>query len=211
MTATATDCLRAHSLELWRGERRLFHGLNLSVEPGELLHVSGPNGSGKTSLLRVLCGLVPPEHGQVLWNGAPIGRARHAFHAALCYVAHQDALHDDLTALENLRWGIALHGAGRPAGLQAKIEEIGLGHAADVKAYALSAGQKRRLALARAQLGGKRLWIMDEPLANLDTGARAWCEAMLAAHVGEGGMVIATSHQRLCEGVGGRRELALAA
>lgn len=209
MSETNPGCLRAHALEMWRGERCLFRDMHLQVNAGEILQITGPNGCGKTSLLRVLCGLAVAESGEVLWNDRPIVRDRLGFQSALCYVAHQDGLHDDLTASENLAWGVALHGGAGETALRDMLQEMGMGESMHVKTYALSAGQKRRLALARAVLTARPLWILDEPLANLDDQARRWCEAIIAGHVADGGMVIATSHQVLCDGHPGHRQLAL--
>ncbi|MEO1573776.1 MAG: cytochrome c biogenesis heme-transporting ATPase CcmA, partial [Pseudomonadota bacterium] len=202
--------LTATDLELWRGDRCLFTGLNLSVRAGELLQVTGANGSGKTSLLRVLTGLSVPETGEVLWNDRSIGRARADYQAAMGYVAHRDGHYDDLTLAQNLAWGAGLHADVDGAAVDQTLTELRLNHVAEVPAYALSAGQKRRLSLARLSMSQKQLWIMDEPLANLDVDARAWCDGLIGAHIGRGGSVIATSHQPLCEGAGTRREVELA-
>lgn len=209
MSATSAQALTAHDLELWRGDRCLFRELNLSVQAGELLQVTGANGSGKTSLLRVLTGLSQPETGHVTWNGAPIGRVRAVYQAAMGYVAHRDGHYDDLTLAQNLAWGCGLHSAVEQHRVVGMLEDVGLAAAADVPGYALSAGQKRRLSLARIALSAKQLWILDEPLANLDVAGRDWCDGLIAQHVADGGSVIATSHQPLCEDRVERREVAL--
>ncbi|MFK8016593.1 MAG: cytochrome c biogenesis heme-transporting ATPase CcmA [Gammaproteobacteria bacterium] len=211
MGGSHQDCLRATGLELWRGDRCLFRDLNLAVSAGELLHVTGANGSGKTSLLRVLTGLSRPEEGTVEWNERSIHRARQAFQLDMGYVAHHDGVYDDLTLSQNLQWGAGLHRDISPQTVREYLEEIGLGFALDVPAYALSAGQKRRLSLARVHLSQKRLWILDEPLANLDVEARQWCDDLIAQHVQNGGLVIATSHQALCGDRVTRRELEIVA
>jgi heme exporter protein A len=205
------ETLSAHTLELWRGDRCLFRDLNLSAAPGELLQVTGPNGSGKTSLLRVLTGLTQPESGQVLWGQRTIGQARQAFQNAMGYVAHREGLYDDLTLRQNLAWGCGLHADVDQGLIETMLERTGLTPAADVPAYALSAGQKRRLSLVRIALSGKALWILDEPLANLDVDARQWCDELIGDHVEQGGTVIATSHQPLGENRVARREVGLAA
>jgi heme exporter protein A len=210
MSASHNDCLRASELELWRGDRCLFRNLNLKVSAGELLHVTGANGSGKTSLLRVLTGLTQPESGSVLWNEQPVTRQRPDYHQGMGYVAHHDGFYDDLSLAQNLHWGVGLHANLTMEAVNRYLVEIGLEEAADVPAYALSAGQKRRLSLARVHLSGKRLWILDEPLANLDNEARDWCDALIADHVEKGGLVVATSHQALCGQRVARHELAIA-
>ena len=195
MTQPEPDRLHARGLELWRGDRCLFRRLDLDVRAGELLHVRGRNGCGKTSLLRLLCGLAIAEQGEVFWNGTPTHQVRDAFHHALAYVGHHDGLHDDLTVIENLRWGIGLKREADSDTIDALLDEVGLGVARDVLSFGLSAGQRRRLALLRVAISAAPLWILDEPLANLDVQARDWCAERIAAHVAAGGLVIMTSHQ----------------
>lgn len=211
MGAPQHETLTAEALELWRGDRCLFRDLNLSAAPGELLQVTGSNGSGKTSLLRVLTGLSLPESGRVMWGEQSIGQARTAFQTAMGYVAHREGLYDDLTLEQNLEWGCWLHSNVDRRQIRDMLEHTGLTDAADVPAYALSAGQKRRLSLARIALSHKALWILDEPLANLDVDARQWCDQLIGDHVAQGGTVVATSHQPLCEGRLSRREVDLGA
>ena len=209
MNAIPAHALTAQALELWRGDKCLFSDLNVSVRAGELLQVTGPNGSGKTSLLRVLTGLSQPESGRVLWNDVPIARSRTSYQAAMGYVAHRDGYYDDLTLAQNLVWGSGLHADVRDVEVTRILAAMSLEEAADVPAYALSAGQKRRLSLARIEMSQKQLWILDEPLANLDVSARDWCDALIAAHLERGGSVIATSHQPLCESTRSRHQVAL--
>ncbi|MEM6638862.1 MAG: cytochrome c biogenesis heme-transporting ATPase CcmA [Pseudomonadota bacterium] len=209
MSRIASHTLSATALELWRGDRCLFTELNLTVSTGELLQVTGANGSGKTSLLRVLTGLLPPEAGHVRWNDEPIHRARAAFHESMGYVAHRDAHYDDLTLRQNLMWGIGLHHDIESRDVDSTLEALDWCELADVPAHALSAGQRRRLSLARLRASGKSLWILDEPLTNLDAGARVWCEDIIEVHLEQGGSVIATSHQPLCVRAPSRREWAI--
>jgi heme exporter protein A len=194
----ADSGLEARDLELWRGDRRLFANLSFVVRPGELLHVLGPNGAGKTSLLRVLCGSSPPEQGSVRWNGVPIGQQRLAYHAALAYLGHRDGLKSELSALENVRFALALRERAPPEpAVTATLAELGLAAAAGLPARALSAGQRRRVAIARCLLSGAPLWILDEPFSNLDAEGRAWGASRLAAHAARGGTVVVTSHHPL--------------
>jgi heme exporter protein A len=186
--------LEAQDLELWRGDRRLFTGLSLAVAPGALLHVRGANGAGKTSLLRVLCGATPPDEGRVLWNGVEIGRQRLEYHAALAWLGHRDGLKQDLTAVENLRFVLALRTSAPDRDLEQTLGQLGLADAMDLPVRALSAGQRRRVALARCLLSHASLWILDEPFSNLDAEGRDWGHDRLARHLERQGMIVITSH-----------------
>lgn len=186
--------LEAEELELWRGDRRLFTRVSLAVRPGTLLHVRGANGAGKTSLLRALCGAAPVEEGQVRWNGVRIEEQRLQYHAQLAYLGHRDGLKQDLTPVENLRFELALHRAVHAPEIAATLNELGLGRCMELPVRALSAGQRRRVAIARCLLSEASLWILDEPFSNLDGEGRAWGHACLARHLERQGMVIITSH-----------------
>ena len=198
--------LEAYRLECTRGDRTLFRGLSFSVAPAQLLHLAGANGAGKTSLLRILCGLLLPAHGEVRWDGRPIAAMREEYAAQLLYIGHANALKDELTALENLEIGGTLAGrrCTRDAAFGA-LEELGVGRCAQLPVCALSQGQRRRVSLARLALGagggvgdnGAALWILDEPFAALDTAAVAHLENLIASHVTAGGMVVLTTHQPL--------------
>jgi len=196
---TAERELRASDLECIRGERRLFHGLSFTVGPGDMLWVLGANGSGKTSLLRLLCGLMRPESGSVTWSGHDVRKAREQFNADLLYAGHAPAIKDDLTALENLRFGLAQSGiAASDADTQAALAEFGLQGRGGVMARALSQGQRRRVALARLALAAaKPLWILDEPLTALDREATQLVQRHLQAQLGRGASVVFTSHQEV--------------
>jgi heme exporter protein A len=191
--------LEAENLECVRGQRRLFHGLSFALAAGQMLWVLGPNGSGKTSLLRLLCGLLRPEAGTVRWQGADVRAAREEFHADLLYVGHTPAVKDDLSARENLRFGLAQAGIGADqAEVDGALRQFGLRGREDLPARALSQGQKRRVALARLALGrARRLWILDEPFTALDGQAVALVQSELAQHLTRGGEVVFTSHQEV--------------
>jgi len=195
--ATGYPMLEARNLEATRGGMPLFSGLGFTVEPGALLRVTGANGSGKTSLLRVLCGLLAPSAGEVRWAGEPIQRLREEFWARLLYVAHANALKDDLTVAENLAVANALAGwQASPAQIASAIEQFGLAARARLPVRVLSQGQRRRAALARLALGGAApLWILDEPFSALDAAGVAMVRARVAAHLARGGMVVLTTHQ----------------
>jgi heme exporter protein A len=191
--------LEALGLECVRGQRRLFHGVGFDLAAGQMLWVLGPNGSGKTSLLRVLCGLLRPEGGSVRWKGEDVRRAPDSFHAELLYLGHAPAIKDDLSSRENLCFGLAQTGIGialREA--DAALSEFGLAGRERLAARSLSQGQRRRAALARLALGAlKPLWILDEPFTALDTQAVQLVQTHLARHLGRGGCVVFTSHHEV--------------
>lgn len=186
--------LQAANLTCQRGDRILFSHLDFSAETGELVHVAGPNGSGKTSLLRILCGLSSPIEGSVHWHAHPARGEE--FHAALLYLGHHNAVKDELSALENLRISFELSGLAldEHQALDA-LARIGLAGREWLPAKVLSQGQKRRVSLARLLVSRAPLWILDEPLTALDVAAVKLIEARLAEHLNTGGTVIYTTHQ----------------
>jgi heme exporter protein A len=193
----ANAVLEAVELECLRGERRLFRGLSFVAEPASLLWVVGANGTGKTSLLRILSTLLPPESGEVRWRGENARAQREAFRAELLYLGHAAAVKDDLTALENLDFALRQHGvdASERQVLDA-LEEFGLAGLEGLPVRALSQGQKRRVALARLALGqSKPLWVLDEPFNALDAVAVSLVRRRLAGQLERGGVVVLTSHQ----------------
>jgi heme exporter protein A len=189
--------LEARQLECTRGERKLFRKLGFRLGRGQLLRVAGANGSGKTSLLRIMCGLLAPSAGELRWQGRPIREEREEYCRNLVFIGHLNALKDDLTALENLRFTAALGGlpADRERSLEG-LDRFGVAHCAELPAKVLSQGQRRRVALARLALSPTvPLWILDEPFSALDAGAVSELELLLAAHIASGGMVVLTTHQ----------------
>jgi len=187
--------LEADRLECARGPRRLFSALSFALAPGELLRVAGANGAGKTSLLRILCGLLDPQAGEVRWKGAAIRSLKEDFFKDLLYAGHAAALKDDLTAEENLSIACTLAGsAAAKAEILSALERLEVPRGVFVKK--LSQGQRRRALLARLVLSEARpLWLLDEPLAALDTAAARTVEALIESHVARGGMAIYTTHQ----------------
>lgn len=188
--------LEAIDLACERGGRLLFSGLSFLLAPGELLRVSGPNGSGKTSLLKLLVGLARPFAGEVHWRGVPIVRLGEAFRRELLYLGHTSGVKDELTALENLHFASRLgQSALRREQAIAALAAMGLAGREDLPARFLSQGQKRRVALARLMVSDAPLWILDEPLTALDIDAIAIVEARLGEHLARGGLIVLTTHQ----------------
>ena len=189
--------LQLDDLACDRGSRRLFANLSLRINPGELLRVRGENGAGKTSLLRMLCGLLLPTHGRVLWRGLPLTSQREEFGCDLVYLGHAAALKDELSPLENLLDACALggHTPSVPTALAA-LQGAGLRGYERTMARRLSQGQRRRSALARLALSQRApLWVLDEPFNALDTTATVWLTGQIEAHLGNAGIVVLTSHQ----------------
>jgi heme exporter protein A len=188
--------LEIRDLACERGGKTLFEGLSLSVSPGQSLHLQGDNGSGKTSLLRLLCGLSPPTAGEVLWGGSPLALVRETYSRDMLYLGHALALKEGLSALENLQFAAVLmdQNWAPDAALQA-LHQMGLRGREHLPLQVLSQGQKRRVALARLGLSPARLWLLDEPFVALDTAACGVLQALMQHHVAGGGMVVFTSHQ----------------
>ncbi len=188
--------LEAAELECERGGRILFRALSFAVQGGELLRIAGANGQGKTSLLRILCGLLAPTAGEVRWRGDPIPGLREEYSRHVLFLGHAPAVKDDLTAVENLAIACKLAGvAADGPGIAAALVRFGLPEK-PVFVKKLSQGQRRRAALARLLLSESvPLWLLDEPLAALDTAAAELVESLISAHVARGGMVIYTTHQ----------------
>jgi heme exporter protein A len=194
---TAVDGLCVDSVHVWRGDRHVLRGVSLSLQPKQLLHISGPNGTGKTTLLRVVCGLLRPEHGRVSWLGKSIASVRDEYQAALAYASHEPALKADLTALENLHFAVGLKRRVTRDGLRASLERTGVADCADLPARVLSAGQRRRVAMARVLAMGASLWLLDEPFTNLDAAGTDLMSRLLQSHVEQGGAALVVAHHDL--------------
>lgn len=188
--------IEARELCCVRGERELFSGLSLIVSAGECLHVRGENGVGKTSLLRLLTGLSRPESGEIFWNGQLITLEPSTYHRDLLFLGHRDALKEDLTALENIELYAALDDVALAHDKAlAALWRFGLRGRENLPVHCLSAGQKRRVLMARMLTRQARLWILDEPFNALDVHAVQELEHLIAEHLQQAGLVILTSHQ----------------
>ena len=186
--------LEARDLSCARGGRRLFSGVGFALNGEEWIQVSGGNGAGKTSLLRILCGLREPDAGEVLWRGVPLRRAAEDYFSDLAFVGHRDGVKLKMTPLENLRAWSEARGEGG-AMISAALETVGLSRAAGTLCANISAGQRRRAALARLLLTSARVWILDEPLAALDADGRQMVSQLLREHLREGGAAAIATHQ----------------
>ena len=190
----ASKGLAADQVHLWRGNRHVLKGVSLSVAPGEMLQVSGPNGAGKTTLLRILCGLTRPEQGEVTWRGQSIRHDPSAYQADMAYASHAPALKADLTALENLRFAVGLRLRVSEAELRAALDRLGVADCAELPARVLSAGQRRRVSMARILAMRASLWLLDEPFANLDARGSDVLLQLLDEHLSGGGLALVVAH-----------------
>jgi|HubBroStandDraft_5_1064220.scaffolds.fasta_scaffold143279_2 heme exporter protein A len=203
--------LRAENLHLWRAERHVLKGVDLTVRGGELLQLTGANGAGKTTLLRALCGLNHLEEGRVFWNERDVREDRDGFHAALVYLGHEPPLKPDLSGAENLRfWAGMRHRLGASA-IHEALRQTGAGEFATRPVRTLSAGQRRRVALAGLLLAAVPLWLLDEPTTNLDSSGQELIGTLLDAHLCAGGLAIVAVHHRLAVEPARVRELNLSA
>lgn len=186
--------LNGSDLTLFRGDRCLFRNLDFALNPGELLLLEGRNGSGKTSLLRAIAGLIELESGTILWNDQPVNKERQVFQNSIVWMSHKVGFKGDLTLVDNLQFEARLR-------LQSQrdfdeiLQRLGLTRLKRLPLRSLSAGQQRRVALARMLLSAAPLWMMDEPASNLDAQGRELVAALLAEHLGRKGMAIVAAHQ----------------
>lgn len=189
-----TAKLSANDLTLIRGESCLFQGLGFALNPGELLLLEGQNGSGKTSLMRAIAGMLSLESGEILWNDIPVNDQRQEFHGALVWLAHRTGLKGDLTLVENLHFEASLRPQAN-VDFDAVCSRLGIARLKSLPLRSLSAGQQRRVALARMMLADVPLWLMDEPFTNLDREGRALVMQLTEEHLTNGGMCVMAAHQ----------------
>ena len=189
-----TAKLSANDLTLIRGESCLFQGLGFALNPGELLLLEGQNGSGKTSLMRAIAGMLSLESGEILWNDIPVNDQRQEFHGALVWLAHRTGLKGDLTLVENLYFEASLRPQAN-VDFDAVCSRLGIARLKSLPLRSLSAGQQRRVALARMMLADVPLWLMDEPFTNLDREGRALVMQLTEEHLTNGGMCVMAAHQ----------------
>ena len=183
------------SLECVRDDRLLFSDLSFLLAEAEVVQIEGANGSGKTSLLRIICGLRLPESGQVFWQGEEISANREDYYASMVYIGHLPCVKAELTVMENVRSLLDTRSLSlSTATIETALEKVGLASYEDVAAKALSSGQRRRILLAFVALAQARLWILDEPLTALDVEGVALMESMILEHKAAGGSVIFTTH-----------------
>ncbi|WP_288098733.1 cytochrome c biogenesis heme-transporting ATPase CcmA [Pseudomonas sp.] len=201
--------LQTVALACERDLRLLFENLDLRLASAEMVQISGPNGSGKTSLLRLLSGLMQPTDGQVLLNGQPLDEQRTELARNLLWIGHAAGIKDLLTPEENLSWLCALHQPASHDAIWQALATVGLRGFEDVPCHTLSAGQQRRVALARLYLDCPPLWILDEPFTALDKQGVAQLEEHLAAHCERGGVVVLTTHHTLSRIPAGYRAIDL--
>jgi heme exporter protein A len=189
--------LAGEELHLWRGDRHVLRGVSLELRGGQILQLTGANGAGKTTLLRVLAGLAYVEEGTVRWRGQNVRSNLHGYHAELAYVGHEPPLKADLTARENLHYWVGMRRPLTSAQIDAALDEVGADEWRDRAVRTLSAGQRRRVALAGLLLLSVPLWLLDEPTTNLDTAGQTLVTRMIESHVARGGLAVAAVHHEL--------------
>lgn len=210
-SVVAPTILEVSKLGCVRGDRRLFRGLDLSLPAGTYLQVTGPNGSGKTSLLRILCGLLAPAEGEVKWRGESIHSLAEDYFTSVTYLGHRHGVKDELSAIENLRISNALNGI-LVSNERARevLSRMGLAGRESLPARLLSEGQRRRVALSRLLTCNTTLWLLDEVMTSLDKGAVALIRSLIEEHLAGGGIAIVATHQELAVAAGSSRRLELA-
>lgn len=185
------------NLECTRQDIILFRDINFGLNAGQILQIDGVNGSGKTSLIRILAGLIQPTAGEVYWRGVPVADCRYEFQREISYIGHLNGIKEGLTALENLRVARDLANIKASANFPGILGRIGLAGMEEVYVNAMSAGQRRRLALARLLIDSKRIWLLDEPFTSLDAEGKVTVEQMISDHSNNGGIIVFATHQPL--------------
>jgi heme exporter protein A len=189
--------LTVTGLHLWRGDRHVLRNVGFEGKAGQCILLTGRNGAGKTSLIRVIAGLLEPEEGEVSWRGVSARRDRHAFHAELAYLGHEPPLKGDLTGHENLRFAVGIRRPVGTAEIDAALTRTGALTFADRAVRTLSAGQRRRVALAGVLLAQTSLWLLDEPTTNLDADGQRLVAELIDEQLARDGLVVAAVHHSL--------------
>jgi len=193
--------LEARELMVWRGDNLLLDAVSFTLNENTIMQIRGTNGSGKTTLLRIVCGLALADEGEVYWHGKALHKQRDEFNAQLLHIGHRPGIKGALTAIENLQFFCSMAGLSEAPDLQQSIDEaltaLSLQDKSDIPTRFLSAGQQRRVALARLILQPAKLWVLDEPLTSLDLSGHDWVAARISAHVNNGGSVLLTTHTPL--------------
>ena len=189
--------LKVENLAFERDDSCLLENINLSLNSGEILQIEGANGSGKTTLLRLLTTALQPSAGNILYNGQALSKCRYQYLSDMLYIGHQPAVKLTLTAEENLRWMINSSVKTNQLAIAEALDGVGLSGYSDIPCYALSAGQHRRVALARLLISQAALWYLDEPFTAIDKQGVSFLEQRLQEHLNQGGAVVLTSHQDL--------------
>ena len=189
--------LTAHEITCIRGQRALFADLNLTISTGEILHIQGSNGSGKTSLLRILCGTSQPDSGTVLWQSEDIRTCRSTYCEHLAYIGHNNGIKLELTPSENLSCLAAIKGFAADSQIDLALTQSGLSRERDIPCIHLSAGQRRRVAIAWLFMTQASIWILDEPLTAIDQDGIDIVKNRFSQHLEDGGLIVLTGHQNL--------------
>jgi heme exporter protein A len=189
--------LKVSGLHLWRGDRHVLRNVNFAADTGQCVLLTGKNGAGKTTLLRAIAGLLDPEEGQVTWRGEAARQSRDEFHSQLAYLGHEPPLKGDLSGRENLRFLVGIRRAVTASEIDAALARTGATGFSDRAVRMLSAGQRRRIALAAVLLSGALLWLLDEPTTNLDVDGQQLVAQLIDDHVSRGGIVVAAVHHPL--------------
>lgn len=193
--SSSSPLLQFKQLGCTRDGRELFHGINFQINAGDIVQVEGPNGTGKTTLLRALTGLFPDYEGDILWQGQPLSQVRYEFLSQLLFIGHLAGVKKTLTPRENLQFLGNLAAQCDLEQIDQALANVGLYGYEDMAGYQLSAGQNRRIALARLYLSQSLVWVLDEPYTALDVQGVDKLERLFESHAQKGGCVILTSHQ----------------